>query len=96
MPRRLVKIETGQVKPSLQLVEFSQPMIQAYACLSYCWGTEKHAQTTRATLQQHIHGIEYEGLPRTIKDAIAVTKSLGLNYLWIDALCIIQDDEADK
>jgi hypothetical protein len=36
-----------------------------------------------------------ESLPKTIRDAINITQRLGMNYLWVDRLCIIQDDEAD-
>jgi hypothetical protein len=37
-----------------------------------------------------------EMLPQTIQDAISVTHRLGIRYLWVDALCIIQDNPIDK
>lgn len=39
--------------------------------------------------------IPLEKLPRTIRDAVTVTRSLGIRYLWVDALCIIQDSQSD-
>ncbi|CCF41923.1 heterokaryon incompatibility protein [Colletotrichum higginsianum] len=41
-------------------------------------------------------GIRIGDLQQTVRDAIAVTRRLGFRYLWIDALCIIQDCNADK
>lgn len=42
-----------------------------------------------------MRGIPWELLPTTFRDAIQVTKGLGIRYLWIDSLCIIQDDDVD-
>ncbi len=67
-----------------------------YAALSYCWGGPQPIRTTRETLSDHIRSIPFKSLPRTLQDAITVTRKLGLKYIWIDALCIIQDDEADR
>jgi len=39
--------------------------------------------------------IRYEYLPKTIRDAIEITRQLGIRYIWIDALCIVQDDRLD-
>lgn len=39
--------------------------------------------------------INWEDLPKTFQDAIVVVRSLGINYLWIDSLCIVQDDIDD-
>jgi hypothetical protein len=69
-----------------------------YVALSYCWGdTSVHPplKTTTGNISDHIRGIRTKDIPRTILDAIAVTKAMGLRYLWVDALCIIQDDEYD-
>ncbi|KAL8835097.1 MAG: hypothetical protein Q9170_003453 [Blastenia crenularia] len=68
-----------------------------YACLSYCWGTEGHSlQLNRSNLVALHEKIPLELLSRSIQDAIHVTRKLGINYLWVDALCIIQDAADDK
>lgn len=66
-----------------------------YACLSHCWGEFQPLKTTNATLEHHKVSIAWETIPQTFQDAIKVTKSLGLDYIWIDSLCIVQDDKAD-
>lgn len=67
-----------------------------YACLSYCWGGAQEYMTTRATLQSYVESLNLSSLAKTIQDAIKVTRMLHLRYLWIDALCIIQDDPDGK
>ncbi|KAE9376151.1 HET-domain-containing protein, partial [Stipitochalara longipes BDJ] len=67
-----------------------------YFALSYSWGGAQEVTTTEATLIDRQHGIRLCNLPPTIQDAVQVTRNLGLRYLWIDALCIIQDDDGDK
>jgi hypothetical protein len=68
-----------------------------YIALSYCWGKTmpESGKTTRETLEARLAGIEFKLLPRTLREAIYVTRSLGIPFIWIDALCIIQGDEAD-
>jgi hypothetical protein len=66
-----------------------------YITLSHCWGSAKHFVTTRALLEARKSSIEYDELPRTFQDAIVVTRALGVRYLWIDSLCICQDDRDD-
>ena len=67
-----------------------------YAALSYCWG-EKSIQlkATGPTLDKLKSHIPPEQLPETIQDAIKLTRMLGLNYIWIDCLCILQDSDSD-
>jgi hypothetical protein len=50
--------------------------------------------TTAANFTQRQDGILYEDLPAMFKDAVRVTRMLGLRYLWIDSLCIIQDQDS--
>ncbi|KAK5660285.1 hypothetical protein OQA88_12825 [Cercophora sp. LCS_1] len=67
-----------------------------YVALSYCWGGPQPASTTTKTLAVYAERIPVENQPRTIQDAIRVTRELGIRYLWVDSLCIIQDDDAHK
>uniref|UniRef100_A0A0B7JTU5 Heterokaryon incompatibility domain-containing protein n=1 Tax=Bionectria ochroleuca TaxID=29856 RepID=A0A0B7JTU5_BIOOC len=67
-----------------------------FCALSYCWGKgPQSVVTTRETIADHCAGIEIGLLPQTFKDAIQLTSEIGINYLWIDSLCIIQDDDGD-
>jgi hypothetical protein len=67
-----------------------------YACLSYKWGNAVKYVTTTSNYGGHInYHIRPDRLPRTWRDAIAVAHLLGFEYLWIDALCIIQDKPDD-
>jgi Heterokaryon incompatibility protein (HET) len=66
-----------------------------YATLSYCWGRSATLKTQKSTMQEHEAGIRMDGLSQTVQDAIWWTRQLGLQYLWVDALCIIQDDPLD-
>ncbi|KAF7557248.1 hypothetical protein G7Z17_g772 [Cylindrodendrum hubeiense] len=67
-----------------------------YVALSYVWGEDQPNRTTRGRLPSYLHGIEAQRIPKTIRDAIQGTHSLGLRYLWVDAFCIIQDSDEDK
>lgn len=66
-----------------------------YVALTYCWGGEQPLVTTRKTAQNFTDGIPTSRLPQTLLDAVNLTHKLGLRYLWIDCLCIIQDDAED-
>jgi hypothetical protein len=66
-----------------------------YLALSHCWGQSQHLTLTKATLAERKLNIAWESLPRTFQDAILVTRGIGVEFLWIDSLCIIQDDVAD-
>jgi hypothetical protein len=60
-----------------------------WIALSHKWG-DKHFSTTSENLQAHLKGITLSALPATFRDAVIVTRALGLEYLWIDSLCVIQ------
>ncbi|KAF5344256.1 hypothetical protein D9758_012322 [Tetrapyrgos nigripes] len=89
---RLVKLEEIILRSPIQ-----------YIALSYVWGREYQLKTTMETLKafsrrlpRSIAGEDgSRRLPRTIYDAMVVTRALGYRFLWVDALCIIQDSSAD-
>ncbi|KAK0624143.1 heterokaryon incompatibility protein-domain-containing protein, partial [Immersiella caudata] len=70
-----------------------------YVTLSYVWGEVQQPKLTRATeFQLRRPGgmwVILESVPLTIRDAITLTRKIGERLLWVDALCIIQDDPVD-
>jgi hypothetical protein len=49
-------------------------------------------RTLKENVERRMEGFKLDELPRTFQDAIQVTRELGIKYIWIDSLCIIQDD----
>lgn len=91
-----------RVRPT-RLVDIKDPMprlvttadwvaMPLYATLSYCWGTQKFLMLTRDNLAAFFKGIALESMPVLFRDAIFILRKLGLEYVWIDALCIIQGE----
>ena len=68
---------------------------EPYATLSHCWGSSVPLTLTKDSLYSFKRGQPVENLPRTFRDAVLVAKHLGIRYLWIDALFILQDSEED-
>jgi len=66
-----------------------------YITLTHRWPSSQPYKTTSSNYADHLNRINYDLLPQTFRDAIEVTRSLKVQYLWIDALCIIQDSEDD-
>jgi len=66
-----------------------------YVALSYSWGTKADAatqlKTESSTLSKHMQCIPIESMTQVMRDAVTVCRLLSIQYLWIDALCIIQD-----
>ncbi|KAF2658812.1 hypothetical protein K491DRAFT_592288, partial [Lophiostoma macrostomum CBS 122681] len=73
---------------------------QSFAALSYVWGNAKQVCLDKSTkpVLTAPGGLEtfQADLPRTISDAMVVCKAVGERFLWVDALCIRQDDPEDK
>ncbi|KAK4225941.1 heterokaryon incompatibility protein-domain-containing protein [Podospora fimiseda] len=94
-PTRVIDVgEEGDMY--VRLRESSElPECARYATLSYCWGPVAPLLTTVENLELHGQGIPLREMPCTFRDAVAITRSLGIRGLWIDALCIIQGKEND-
>lgn len=69
-----------------------------WVCLSYVWGTTNTMRLLQSNLQSlFIPGsLSASVLPPIVEDALKVTSGLGEQYLWVDSLCIMQDDVSDK
>lgn len=99
LPTRVLDLGSKEMTGTVRLVETEETstLPARYACLSHCWGG-KIAETgmaTTETLKSMKAGILIETLPRSFQDAVQITKRLGLQYLWIDFMCILQDDDSD-
>jgi hypothetical protein len=66
-----------------------------YASLSHCWGGILETETTKGNMRSHMEGIFIRDLPKCFREAVQLCQKLKIRYLWIDALCIIQDDPVD-
>ncbi|KAK0613671.1 heterokaryon incompatibility protein-domain-containing protein [Immersiella caudata] len=98
LPKRLVDVSDGVMLVDT-LVDYEVFPDEPYMTLSHCWGSEKAAKavlkTTHDTMYDNRHGIAWEALPPLFRDVIALVRALGCRYIWIDSLCIIQDDPED-
>jgi hypothetical protein len=93
LPKRLVYIpERGHDYVQLVEIDHSTDITnRPYLILSYCWGQgNESARTTIENLESRLEKIPTTTLPRTIQDAIRLTKMMGFEYLWVDAMCILQ------
>lgn len=102
LPTRLIDVDdrSGLQNPRLVLTEDHAPLVPSadawrYIALSYVWGSEPPKTTTKESLSARTTEIDFATLPQHFKDAILLSRRLGINYVWIDSLCIIQDDLDD-
>jgi hypothetical protein len=101
-PARMIYVQEHCV----QLINIQEATLMDYVCLAHRWvpegsTTEKYTAsrrccTLKTNLSRHEEGISLDDLLPAYREAVAVTRGLGLRYLWIDSLCIVQDDQDDK
>lgn len=99
-PERLIDVSTS----NLRLVERNDingdlATRPQYAALSYCWGppheAEYQSKTTTKNLAKQFEGLNFDALSFVLQDAVKATRNLRIPYLWVDSLCILQDDISD-
>lgn len=92
LPTRLLCVSDGR----LRLVDTALlPEKPRYLVLSHCWGLIKILRLLGQSLEDFHKSIPEDKLSKTFKDAVFITRKLGYQYIWIDSLCIIQDDTGD-
>ncbi|KAH8774500.1 heterokaryon incompatibility protein-domain-containing protein [Diaporthe sp. PMI_573] len=94
LPSRVIEV-SAKGSPQTVKIRDSRGQFGTYAALSYCWGICPQIRTTKSTLAEHFRGVRVSMLPETIQDAIKLCRSLEIPYLWVDSLCIVQDDLED-
>ncbi|KAI1480201.1 HET-domain-containing protein [Daldinia eschscholtzii] len=97
LPRRVIDVgDEGQQYIRLKCDTSSTRDI--YVVLSHRWGKptgQPRFGTLCANIESFKDYINLDDLPQTFKDAVIVTRHLGIKFLWIDSLCIIQDSAED-
>ena len=89
LPTRVIDIGDATRGPTLYI---PTPGTRGrYLALSYCWGKSQPVKLTEARLKTSPVSFPLGTLPRTLRDAIIIASHLGFQYIWIDALCIVQD-----
>ncbi|KAK1749559.1 heterokaryon incompatibility protein-domain-containing protein, partial [Echria macrotheca] len=91
LPTRVVDVGDPT---NIKLIE-SSCMTGRYLCLSHCWGEHQPLRTLTSNYADHLSNIPWSRIPETFQDAITLARKLGFSYIWIDSLCIVQDDAAD-
>jgi hypothetical protein len=92
LPTRLIDLET-QDRKVLRLYEPEPGTKGQYVALSYCWGKSQAFTVNRKSISTLLRGFSLSSLPKTIQDAVQVTRAMGVRYLWVDALCILQGSD---
>ncbi|EEU40003.1 uncharacterized protein NECHADRAFT_75851 [Fusarium vanettenii 77-13-4] len=98
LPSRVLQLASNGTATTVRLVDLDSSTPVKYAALSYSWGytpTRPPLTTTSKSIAQMRRGIDISQLPSTLRDASIVCSRLGIDMLWIDSLCIIQDDAND-
>ena len=95
LPSRVIEVDVDG-KPGKTRLLATKGLVDNYLALSYCWGGPQNVVTTLENLKAHQESLPTKCLSRTIQDAISVTRRMGMKYLWVDALCIVQNSAEDK
>lgn len=89
-------IDIGPSPESVPRLSISNGNTAPYVAVSYCWGAQgDNLTTTLETLTTRLEGIPWDKIPNTLQQAMRLTQLLGIRYIWIDSLCIIQNDGPD-
>ncbi|CVK98890.1 related to protein TOL [Fusarium mangiferae] len=95
LPKRVLKIANDNISLYISQKKDVPTEDQRYVALSYRWGNDLPLKLTQNTLGDFIKGYPISKLPDTLQDAVRISRNLGFKFIWIDALCIVQDDEND-
>lgn len=100
LPTRLLDVQAFKKGEDVRLVASKSVrndvyISPTYLTLSHCWGKASLITTTTENMKSMEARIPFSDLSKTFRDAVTLTRKLGQRYLWIDSLCIVQDDTED-
>lgn len=99
-PTRLLRIKGDSVNQRVILTRTMDEVRYLYVALSHCWGSNEEASKIPVTTEDNFEerqarGVKVAELTRTFREAVDLTVRLGMEFIWIDSLCIIQDNKED-
>ena len=110
-PRQSTSSSWSQESKSIRLIQIDPSHEQTYTCrlidhmlnkdvdyvtLSYRWTADvKKTMLSRENQRLFYQAIPTDDWPSIYRDAVSVARYLNVEYIWIDALCIVQNDSAD-
>lgn len=99
LPTRLIEIRTDGDTSSNTIARLREAKDlsadASYLTLSHCWGGNTIFKLTKGNLEILKRDIPVHQLPDLFKDVLYMTSQLGVKYIWIDCLCILQDCRDD-
>lgn len=94
LPTRVLDVRSGSATGDVKL-KCTNHERGDFIALSYCWGGVVPLRTLSTNFASRIERIRWHDLPRTFQDVVQLARQLEIPYIWIDALCIIQDSAED-
>ncbi|KAI1127010.1 heterokaryon incompatibility protein-domain-containing protein [Nemania abortiva] len=93
LPKRVIEVPSDKKKqPTLRI---TRGEAGTYVALTHCWGRKPMKKLLADNETEWSNGIDPSSLSQNFQDALEITRLLGYRYIWIDALCIVQDSAKD-
>ncbi|KAF2435334.1 HET-domain-containing protein [Tothia fuscella] len=98
LPKRVIDVGgNGNGSQPIKVLG-TRGMRAKYTAMTHCWGNaaaKSPIVSVQSNIARRCHAIEWDELPRSFQDAVIVTREVGIRFLWIDSLCIVQDDHSE-
>lgn len=94
LPTRVLDVQAEGTSEGCRIVQ-TNGLTGKYAALSHCWGGMIIPVLSAETIQKFLEDLLVSQLAANFQDTVKITRELGIRYLWIDSLCILQDSKSD-
>lgn len=96
-PARLIEhklLDELDGEPDIRLIETTPDQVYKYICLSHRWDDGVTAKrTTMQNLAERRRVIDLTDLPGNSRDVVVIARELGIQHVWVDSMCIIQNGD---
>lgn len=94
LPTRVLDVQAEGTSEGCRIVQ-TKGLTGKYAALSHCWGGMIVPVLSAETIRKFLEDLPVSQLAANFQDTVKITRELGIRYLWIDSLCILQDSKSD-